>query len=55
MVKPGPDRHDIQQALSWNRRLNRLAYHIGDLFPQLIRWLPKRARDHQGDTVLFQQ
>jgi hypothetical protein len=44
LEKPAADRHDIQQAHSWNRRLNRLAYQIGDLFPQLIRWLPKHAR-----------
>jgi len=42
--KAGPDRRDIHEARSWNRRLNRLAYQIGDLFPLLIRFLPKHAR-----------
>ena len=41
--KPGPDQRDMREARSWNRRLNRLAYHLGDLFPLLIRWLPKHA------------
>jgi hypothetical protein len=40
----GPNRQDINEARSWNRRLNRLAYQIGDLFPIRIRLLPKHAR-----------
>ncbi len=51
--KAGPDRRDIYEARSWHRRLNRLAYHIGDLFPQLIPLLPKHARATISETRFY--
>ena len=53
LEKAGPDRRDIHEARSWHRRLNRLAYHIGDLFPQLIPWLPKHARATISETRFY--
>ena len=42
--KHGPTVRDIQEANSWNIRLQRLLLKVGDHLPFLIRLMPKEAR-----------
>ena len=40
----GPSDEDIRQARHCHRKIDRLLYHLGDLFPVIIRLLPRHLR-----------
>ncbi len=42
--KHGPTEQDLLEAKAWHRKLDRSLFHLADLFPFIIRLLPKTIR-----------